>query len=257
LNEAEARYSDAPKHWNARRVYPFWKVCQNCKRPFPARTIEQANRNKACGAACAAILIAAARTGEIRKPRIRCAHCGAPVIDPPPSRRARQVLVYCSRSCRAKANVAHLLPFSGNGKGKPRPDMPWMIGERNPAWKGGLTYHNRKGAYADQPIRYVRCPVPFLIMARRDGYVMEHRLLVAQALNRPLTRAESVHHQNHKATDNSLTNLMLFATNGQHKAFEHGRDIKPLWCGLCHSDTSARSGACECRPGPLLPSAME
>jgi hypothetical protein len=130
-----------------------------------------------------------------------------------------------------------------------------MTGEANPAWKGGLTYRNRKGAYADQPIKYVRCPAPMLSMARSDGYVMEHRLIVALAIGRPLTRSECVHHINHDATDNRLENLMLFATNAQHKAFEHGADIKPLWCGLCLSTTPEKSGACACRPGRSLPSA--
>ena len=54
-----------------------------------------------------------------------------------------------------------------------------------------MTYRKRKGAYADQPIKYVRCPLVFLSMARKDGYVMEHRLLVAQAIGRPLLRAGS------------------------------------------------------------------
>ena len=84
-------------------------------------------------------------------------------------------------------------------------------------------------------------------MARKDGYVMEHRLKVAQAIGRSLTRAQCVHHINHDATDNRLANLMLFATNADHKRFEHGAAIKPLWCGLSHSDTSVKCGACACQ----------
>jgi hypothetical protein len=127
-----------------------------------------------------------------------------------------------------------------------------MTGPTNPAWKGGLTYRNRKGKYADQSIKYIRCPVPFLTMARKDGYVMEHRLIVAKAIGRPLIRAETVHHRHHDATDNTQTKLMLFATNGAHKEFEHGAAIVPLWCGLCHSTMSEKSGACVCRPEPSL-----
>lgn len=85
---------------------------------------------------------------------------------------------------------------------------------------------------------------------------MEHRLLVAQAIGRVLMRTEVVHHANHNATDNRLQNLMLFATNAEHKAYEHGAAIKPLWCGLCHFITPAKSGVCECQPGRLSPSAM-
>lgn len=66
-------------------------------------------------------------------------------------------------------------------------------------------------------------------MARRDGYVMEHRLLVARELGRPLLRTEVVHHINHNAEDNRLENLMLFANNRAHKLYESGRPIQPLW----------------------------
>jgi hypothetical protein len=104
-----------------------------------------------------------------------------------------------------------------------------MTGDKNPAWKGGLTYFKRKGKYANQSIKYVRCPTEMLSMARKDGYVMEHRLLVANQIGRPLTRTECVHHVNHDATDNRIENLMLFATNADHKRYEHGQAIKPLW----------------------------
>jgi hypothetical protein len=66
-------------------------------------------------------------------------------------------------------------------------------------------------------------------MARKDGYVMEHRLRVAVEIGRALTRTECVHHVNHDATDNRLENLMLFATNADHKRYEHGQAIEPIW----------------------------
>lgn len=256
LNEAEAKHSSLPRHLNARRVYPFWKICQSCNQPFPAHTIEQANRNKTCGPRCAAAIISRAKTGEIRKTRIACAHCGKAMKEPPPSKRRKQVSAYCSRSCRAKVHAAHLRAFAANGKGKLRPGKG-LGGSRNPAWKGGLTYRNRKGAYANQPIRYVRCPPPYLSMARRDGYLMEHRLLVAIAIGRPLSRIETVHHRNHRASDNLLSNLMLFATNADHKAFEGGAAIKPLWCGWCHSTIAEWSGVCVCPPEHSSLSATE
>lgn len=134
---------------------------------------------------------------------------------------------YCSRTCCGKAKD-WLKQHAANGKGKKCP-RKGMAGEKNPAWKGGLTYFKRKGKYADQSIKYVRCPAEFMDMARKDGYVMEHRLLVAMEIGRSLLRSECVHHVNHDATDNRLENLMLFATNADHKRHEHGQPIKPLW----------------------------
>lgn len=134
---------------------------------------------------------------------------------------------YCSQTCCGKAKT-WLKLHSGNGKGKKRPGTG-LTGAKNPAWKGGVTLFKRKGKYANQAIKYVRCPLNMMGMARKDGYVMEHRLLVALDIGRVLTREECVHHINHDAMDNRLENLMLFATNADHKRYEHGQAIKPLW----------------------------
>ena len=267
LNEAEAKYSPSPKHWNAKRTYPFWKACQNCGKPFTTLTKEQAIRNKTCGKACMAAMIGAANTGvtpvELRTgmTECKCAVCGVAFWRPKAWVKRTQMQV-CGYQCNGALRGEDLKAHAHKGRANWTPESEAalkdrMTGPSNPFWKGGLTYRNRKGAYADQPIKYVRCPPEFLGMARTDGYVMEHRLIVASALGRTLTRSESVHHVNHDATDNQPENLMLFATNGQHKAFEHGAAIKPLWCGLCLSTTSARSGACACRQAHSSPFAAE
>ena len=139
----------------------------------------------------------------------------------------KDVANYCSKPCCGKAKD-WLKKHSANGKGKKCPSKGFP-GEKNPAWKGGVTHFKRKGKYADQAIKYVRCPDAFVSMARKDGYVMEHRLAVAMEIGRPLTRRECVHHINRDATDNRRGNLMLFASNADHKRYEHGQAIKPLW----------------------------
>ena len=108
-----------------------------------------------------------------------------------------------------------------------------MTGEVNPAWKGGVTIFKKHGNY--KGVRYVRCPKEFVRMARKDGYIMEHRLVVAKALNRTLLRTEVVHHMDHDPTNNALNNLALFATNREHKLYEHHGSPLPMWCGLSHS----------------------
>jgi hypothetical protein len=86
-----------------------------------------------------------------------------------------------------------------------------------------VTYRKGKGSYIGP--RYVRCPPEFLPMARADGYIMEHRLVMAQWVGRLLTRQECVNHINRNPRDNRRENLELYPTNGDHKRGEAGRFV--------------------------------
>jgi len=58
---------------------------------------------------------------------------------------------------------------------------------------------------------------------------MEHRLVVARAMGRLLLRSEVVHHMDHNPRNNALENLVLFATNSDHKRFEARGLPLPIW----------------------------
>jgi len=104
-----------------------------------------------------------------------------------------------------------------------------MTGPSNPAWTGGVTYRHSHGNY--KPVKYVRCPKGFVAMAGKDGYVIEHRLMVAQAIGRCLTRKEVVHHESHDSQDNRMKNFSLFACNRDHKLYERYGKPEPIWRG--------------------------
>jgi HNH endonuclease len=249
LNEAEWLYSSRLKkpHKNAKRVYPFWKTCQVCSEPFPCLTKEQAVRSRTCSRECLSRAIST-RPRKL-KPRPLCGNCGQPIMS---RSRAIKDLKYCSSKCwatvrfQSQRELARLREIAKLGRAGWTEDSltsyrPKMTGANNPAWKGGVTYFRKHGLYA--PIKYVRCPLEWLAMARKDGYVMEHRLLVAQALGRCLLRVEVVHHINHDPTDNRLVNLQLFASNQEHKLFEHHGSPAPIWSGSSPSSIAVPSGA--------------
>jgi hypothetical protein len=152
-----------------------------------------------------------------RYPNTTCDLCGAPIYRRPSTLQINAGK-YCSRACRNRAHPNH----------GPRKPLPHRRGANNPAWKGGVTYFRKHGNY--KPIKYVRCPLDLLMMARKDGYVMEHRLLMARMAGYPLLRAEVVHHIDHDPQNNSLDNLELWPTNKAHKLAEHGRFVPGAAC---------------------------
>lgn len=75
-------------------------------------------------------------------------------------------------------------------------------------WKGGRRNANQDGYI------YIYCPDHS--EATKEGYVMEHRLVIEKKLGRVLKRTEIVHHRNGIKDDNRLENLELVSSKGEH-----------------------------------------
>ena len=58
---------------------------------------------------------------------------------------------------------------------------------------------------------YIKVYCPDHPYSTKDGYVMEHVLVMEKEIGRCITRKEVVHHKNHKRDDNRLENLELMA----------------------------------------------
>lgn len=82
-------------------------------------------------------------------------------------------------------------------------------GSRNPAWKGGQ--------YLDDD-GYVLVYMPGHPYSTKAGRVRKHRLVMEIHLGRYLHPREVVHHKDGNRQNNSIGNLELFASNGDHLA---------------------------------------
>jgi len=81
-----------------------------------------------------------------------------------------------------------------------------MSGEGHPNWKGGK--HNSKEGYI---LVKVQPDSLFYPMAESNGYIREHRLVMAQHLGRCLLRQECVHHIDGIKSNNAFSNLKILS----------------------------------------------
>lgn len=159
--------------------------------------------------------------------QMTCAECGKPYMTQAAwVKRVKNPT--CSRQCNGKARGREWAEHGHKGRAGWTDESrasakEKMTGDQNPAWKGGVTYWRKAGNYP--AIKYVRAPEWALPMARKDGYIMEHRLLMAMICGHLLTRSEVVNHINRNPLDNRPENLELYPSNGAHKRGEVGRFV--------------------------------
>ena len=94
-------------------------------------------------------------------------------------------------------------------------------GEKHPAWGTGGRFTTPEGY-----VTVRNYDERFAAMVNSGGRVMEHRLVMAQSLGRPLERHETVHHINGERGDNRLENLQLHS--GHHR---NGQAYRCRDCG--------------------------
>ena len=97
-------------------------------------------------------------------------------------------------------------------------------GNKHHSWKGGVV---RVGQ--NYVAEWVSGDDPMASMRNNQGYVLQHRLVMARHLGRPLTQTENVHHINGIRDDNRLENLELW-TRPQPKGV---RANETAHCATC------------------------
>jgi hypothetical protein len=96
-------------------------------------------------------------------------------------------------------------------------------GEKHWAWKGGR--HVDSHGYVHVLLKDNH---PYEQMRHNNRYILEHRLVMAEHLGRPLERHETIHHINGDRADNRLKNLQL-------RQGRHGKGCKRV-CADCGSE---------------------
>jgi transposase-like protein len=98
-----------------------------------------------------------------------------------------------------------------------------QLRDHHHAWKGGRSL--RRDGYVDA---YVEADDKIgQAMAKSNGRILEHRLVVGHELGRPLLAHEEVHHRNGQKDDNRIENLEL-------RFGKHGKGVV-LRCRVCGS----------------------
>lgn len=115
------------------------------------------------------------------------------------------------------STVRRVLYKNGGTRGRGRSAKD-RSGRNCPSWKGGRVEANGG---------YVFLHMPYHPMASKHGYVAEHRLVMANALGRPLKSSELVHHINGIKNDNRPENLEIMCV------VDHGKLHRDCWHELC------------------------
>lgn len=227
------------------KTYPP-KVCEVCGHPWQPKSRYQSTRNKTCGPACNSTYLSRKAKARPKRPSQKvtlvCPVCGVEFLAYP--RTVKRVkMPTCSRRCNGMLRGENWKQHAHKGRAAWTAEShasyrEKMSGPNNPAWKGGVMTRRPKGNYIG-PV-YVRCPEHLTSMARADGYVMEHRLVMATMTGYPLLRTEVVHHLDHMPRHNDPRNLELWPDNRSHKLAEHGRFVTGAACRWFPKDSARR-----------------
>lgn len=125
--------------------------------------------------------------------------------------KSRHKYTWCA--CTKCGKVKWVRHESGNPRGyrctscANKGRRPFRSGYLNPRWKGGRINVDGYVAIKLQPDDF------FYPMARSNGYVLEHRLVIANKLGRCLLNGEQVHHRPDVGKDDNREEVLYLMPN--------------------------------------------
>ena len=176
------------------------KTCIVCKKIFVRK-----NRSKAiyCSPKCSNSIF---KKGK----NIPCEICGKIVY------RLRKEIInkkhfFCSYKCYGRYRIGKNF-FKEKRK---QNSGCFKKGINHPLWKNGkCKKRDRKGFY-------ISCLNPVHPACDKNGYVLEHRLVMERHVGRYLSSKEIVHHINGIKNDNRIENLLLLPNSSAHSTLHN------------------------------------
>lgn len=111
-------------------------------------------------------------------------------------------------SCKSKRNKKPTQP-------KVEKKLP-RRGINHPCWKGGKVIISG----------YIHIHQPEHPFAKKQGYILEHHLIMEKEIKRYITKEERVHHINGNKLDNRIENLMFFPNESEHQKLHHRQRLE-------------------------------